>query len=81
MRWTHRIIIIILALALLPILVHFVTLFSMQAIHAATQGIQNLFQPLAMTGDARLEGIIKLCLYLIGITLLVKFLIGPRGQR
>jgi hypothetical protein len=80
MSWTHRIILIILALAFLPIIVHLVTLFSMLAINAGTQGIQNLFHPLSMSGQARLEGTIKLCLYLIAITLLAKLLIGPRGR-
>jgi hypothetical protein len=81
MRWTHRIIIILLALAFLPVLVHLVTQFSMLAINAATQELQHLFQPLFMAGGSRLEGVIKLCLYLIGITLLVRFLFGPRGRQ
>jgi hypothetical protein len=50
-------------------------------IHAITQGIQSLFLPLSMSGDARLEGVIKLCFYLLGITLLARFLIGPRGRQ
>ena len=80
MRWTHRIIIILVALAFLPVLVHLVTQFSMLAINAASQELQNLFRPLLMSGGSRLEGTIRLCLYLIAIILLGKFLIGPRGQ-
>ena len=80
MRWTHRIIIILVALAFLPVLVHLVTQFSMLAINAATQELQNLFRPLLMSGGSRLEGTIKLCLYLIGISLLARFLFGMKGK-
>jgi hypothetical protein len=80
MRWDNRIIIIIAALASLIIIVPLATQLTVQVIHSATQGIQNLFHPLGMSGDARLEGVIKLCLYLIGITLLVRHLFGPRGK-
>jgi len=80
MRWDNRIIIIIAALASLIIIVPLATQLTMLVIHAATQGIQNLIQPLGMSGDARLAGVIKLCLYLIGITLLIRHLFGPRGK-
>ena len=80
MRWANRIIIIIVALASLIIVVPLVTQLTMQVIHVVTQGFQNFLQTLLMPGDARLEGVIKLCLYLLGITLLARFLIGSRGR-
>ena len=80
MRWNNRIIIILLTVASLFILVPLATQLTIQVIHAITQGIQNLLLPLSLSGDARLEGTIKLCLYLIGITFLVRFLLGTKGK-
>jgi hypothetical protein len=71
--WTTRIIIIVLAIAFLPILINLVSQLAVQGINAATQGIKGLFDPFSMSGDAKLGGIIKLCLYLIAITFLVKY--------
>ena len=80
MRWNNRIIIILLTVASLFILVPLATQLTIQVIHAITQGIQNLFLPLSMSGDARLEGVIKLCLYVLGITLLARFLFDRGGR-
>jgi len=71
--WMTKTIIIVLAIAFLPILINLVSLLAVEGINAAIQGIKGLFDPFSMRGDAKLGGIIKLCLYLIAITFLVKF--------
>jgi hypothetical protein len=38
------------------------------------ESITSLFRPFTLSGDARLEGLISLCLYLIIITFLFRFL-------
>jgi hypothetical protein len=78
--WTTRIIIIILVIAFLPILINLVSQLAVQGINATTQGIKSLFDPFSMSGDARLAGVIKLCLYLIAITFLVRFLFGMQRR-
>jgi len=77
--WIIRIVILILAMILLPVLVNGVAHLTTQAIDAAGNGVQNLLSPLSGGGGNRTKGIIKLCLYLIAVTLLVKFLL--RGRR
>ena len=77
--WILRIIIIILAIAFIPIIVTGTASLISGGIHSASEGIHSLFRPLSMSGDARLEGVIRLCLYLISITLLVRFLFGRKG--
>lgn len=76
--WIIRIVILILALVLLPVLVEGVAHLTTQAIDAAGAGINNLLSPLYRGGGNRTEGVIKLCLYLIAGTMLVKFLLSGR---
>jgi hypothetical protein len=78
--WIWRLIIVVLAVALMPVIVSGTATLIANGIQAVGQGIHSLFKPLSMSGDARLEGLIRLCLYLISITLLVRFLFG-RGDR
>jgi hypothetical protein len=74
--WMIRLIVIILAIALVPLIVSGVSALIVDAIHGISHGINSLFAPLSKTGEPRLEGLIRLCLYLITITLLVRFLLG-----
>ena len=78
--WMTRIIIIILVIAFLPILINLVSQLAVQGINAASQGIKGLFDPFSMSGDAKLGGVIKLCLYLVAITFLVRFLLGMQKR-
>jgi hypothetical protein len=57
-----------------------VSQLAVQGINTATQGIKGLFDPFSMSGDAKLGGIIKLCLYFIAITFLVRFLFGMQRK-
>lgn len=77
--WIWRIIIIILAVAFIPIIISGTASLISSGIHGVGQSIHSLLRPLSQPGDARLEGIIRLCLYLISITLLARFLFGRRG--
>ena len=74
--WILRIIIIILAVAFIPIIVTGTANLVTNGIQAAGQGIHSLLKPLCVSGEARLEGIIKLCLYFVIIVLLVRFVFG-----
>jgi len=78
--WMTKTIIIVLAIAFLPILINVVSMLAVQGINATIQGIQGLFDPFAMSGDAKLGGVIKLCLYLVAITFLVRFLLGMQRR-
>ena len=76
--WIVRIIAIILAVALVPIMVSGTASLVADAIQSAGEGIHSLFTPFSMSGEARLQGVIRLCLYLISITLLIRFLLRTK---
>jgi len=77
--WIVRAIIIILAIAFLPVLVMGTAKLISNGINAVDHAIHSVFLPFAMPGEAKLQGVIKLCLYLISITFLIKILFGTRG--
>ena len=77
--WVWRLVVIILAVAFLPIIVSGTATMVTKAVEGVGETINSLIRPLSMRGDARLEGLIRLCLYLISITLLIRFLFGRRG--
>ena len=77
--WILRLIVIILAVAFVPILVSGTASLVTSAIHSVGDGVFSLFEPFSRSGNARLEGIVKLCLYLVVITLIARFLFGRRG--
>jgi len=77
--WVWRIIIIVVAVAFVPLIVSGTAALITKGIYGVSQGIHTMLEPLSGSGDARLEGVIRLCLYLIVITLLARFLFGGRG--
>ena len=70
--WIWRIIVIGFALAFIPLIVKGIAALTVRGVHAISRGIESLLGPLSMTGDARMEGLIELCLYLVAIVLLAK---------
>jgi len=68
-----------LAVALVPLIIKGIARLTVRGINAVSNGIESLIHPLSMTGDARMEGIIQLCLYLIVVMLVVKRLFGTQG--
>jgi len=76
--WVWRLIIILLAIAFVPLIVGWTADLISYGIMSASEGFRDLLRPLSSSGDARLEGVIRLCLYLIAITLLFQFLFGKR---
>lgn len=68
-----------LAVALVPLIIKGIAHLTVRGINAVSNGIESLIHPLSMTGDARMEGIIQLCLYLIVATLIVSGLFRRRG--
>ena len=79
--WVWRILIIFLAVALVPLIVNATAELVTSAIDLASQSIHSLLRPLSRSGDARLEGIIKLSLYVVSITFLVKLFLGGYRRR
>ena len=61
-----------LAVALVPLIIKGIAALTVRGVHAISRGIESLLGPLSMTGDARMEGLIELCLYLVAIVLLAK---------
>ena len=76
--WLWRIILIVVAVALLPILIDGTTRLAVHWMNAITRETSTLFDPFSLSGDARVGGVIKLCLYLIAGTLLIRFFINRR---
>lgn len=76
--WIPRIIIVVLAMAVMPLVVNGVAHLTTQAVEAVGRGVQGLLAPLSAHGSGGIEGVIKLCLYLIAGTMLVKFLLRGR---
>ena len=78
--WMIRIIIVILAIALLPFVVNGVAHLVTTGVNTAGEEIYRVgVEPFSRTGSARTEGVIRLCLYLIAGTLIIKYLLGRRG--
>lgn len=73
--WTWRIILSLVALFLTPIVVSMATSLAVNGVAYVNHIITGLFRPLAMSGEARLQALIKLCLYLVSITLILRFLL------
>jgi hypothetical protein len=70
-----RIVIFIVALILSLIVVPVVASLATNAVSFMGERITALFRPFTLSGEARLEGLIKMCLYLIIITFLIRFLL------
>ena len=77
--WIVRIIIIILAVAFLPLIISGTASFVSGGIHSASEGIHSLLRPLSTSGDQKLEAVIRLCLYLVALTLLARVIFGRKG--
>ena len=75
-----RIIIIILAVAFVPMIVAGTASLIASGIQGVTVAVGNLFKPFSLTGQARLEGLIRLCLYLVIITIIFRVLLGNGGD-
>ena len=73
-----RIIVIILAIAFVPMIFSGVASLVTAGVHGVSHNIDSMLRPLSMSGDDKLEGLIRLCLYLVAITLLARFLFKGR---
>lgn len=76
--WLWKVILVILAFAFLPLVVAGTASLVSSAIYGVAGTFQGLLSPFSMSGGARLEGIIRLCLFLISITFLVQVLFGKK---
>lgn len=74
-----QIIIIVLAGILVPtVIIPAASELITQGVQSAGSTINEILRPLSQRGDARLEGLVRLCLYLIFITVVVRFIIGRK---
>ncbi len=77
--WIWRFAIILFAIVLVPtVVIPGATSLIMDGIDSAGETINDMLQPLSQSGDAKLEGLIKLCLNLIFIVILVRFFVARR---
>jgi hypothetical protein len=77
--WIWRFAIILFAIVLVPtVIVPATASLIVQGINSAGATINDMLRPLSQSGDARLEGLIKLCLNLIFIAILVRFFVTRR---
>ena len=70
-----RIIIFIVALILAVIIIPVAASLITNAVNFMGESITAMFRPFALSGEDRLQGLIKLCLYLVVITFLIRFLL------
>jgi len=77
--WVLRLIIIIAAIALVPVIVSGAASLVSSGIYSIGESVNSFLWLLSQGGEARLEGVIRICLYLIFITLLIRFLFGRKG--
>jgi hypothetical protein len=76
--WVFRLIVIVIAVAFLPLIVNGVTELVVIGIDGAGHGIDSLLDPLFERGDARLHGLIRLSLYVVGVTWVARYLLQKR---
>ena len=75
LTWKMRLVLSVIALIVSTIMVPAVANLTAKGIYYFRETIVKVLAPLTLSGDARLEGLISLCLYLVIITLLVRFIV------
>mgnify|MGYP000240265994 CR=1 FL=1 len=70
-----RIVIFIAAIIAAVIIVPFAASLVTSAVSFMGESITALFRPFTLSGRQRLQGLIELCLYLVAITFLIRFLL------
>jgi hypothetical protein len=74
--WIWRFAIILFAVVLVPtVIIPGAASLITQGINSAGDIIEGSLRSLSQSGDARLEGLIKLCLNLIFIAILIRFFV------
>ena len=80
--WVIRILIILLAIGLVPVLVQGTAKLISDAIHGTGNAINKAIVPLYMSsGPDKLDGVILLGLYVIFIIAILRIVMKPRGGR
>ena len=69
-----RIVIVIVAIIFSISMVPFVASLVIIAFNFMSESITAIFRPFTLSGRQRLQGLIELCLYLVTITFLIRFL-------
>ena len=70
-----RIVIFIAAIIAAVIIVPIVASLIINGANYMAESITALFRPFTLSGRQRLQGLIELCLYLVAITFLIRFLL------
>ena len=75
LNWKMRLVLGFVALIVSSIMVPTVASLTAKVIRYFRETITRVLAPLTLSGDARVEGIVSLCLWLVIITLLIRFII------
>ena len=79
-QWWVRLAIAVGGLILMPILINTASSLTGQVSTAIGQGFQSLTSAGSMSGSDRVEAATKLGLWLVGIIVLIRFVMGARGR-
>lgn len=72
--------VVLVAAALLPAVISSIAMLTSSAVNSAGQGLHDLVAgPFSLYGSSRMEALLKLCLWLVAIVLMAKFLFARRG--
>ena len=78
--WAWRLIVILLAIAVLPMIISGIALFVSNSVQAIVESIRNIFGSFSIYGNDGLYSVIQLCLWLLAIIFLIKFFFKKRGH-
>jgi hypothetical protein len=79
--WVTRGALIILAIAFVPVVVNGTALFVEKVIHAGSEALAGVFGSLSGSSETRVRALLKLSLYFVLITLIVKALLGKQDPK
>jgi len=78
--WVFRIIVVIAAIAIIPLLVNGTATLVSHGVNGVSRIVhQTIVAPFSMSGSMRMEALIRLCLYLVAVLLVAKFVFARRG--
>ena len=80
-QWSVGVIVIIIAMAFVPLIINGVAAGIEQGIDGISHFIKGVFDSGSRSGDVRLQGLIKLCLYLVCVVFLVDFICQKVGRK
>lgn len=75
-----KILVVLIAAALLPAVIAGVTSLVAAGIDSIGEGIRELLKgPFQFSGSSQMQALVKLCLWIVAVMVLAKFILGKRG--